>query len=116
MIKPGEIQKMATALKVRDQQIEKDYILSWILQGVAQESHLSKCFEVKGGTVLQKVYSEGYRFSEDLDPKNFFTKLEQCKASYKGHWKQSMVHQINDLPDFDKVVREVQRHIKNLTF
>ena len=33
MIKPGEIQKKSRAVGVRDQQIEKDYILSWILQG-----------------------------------------------------------------------------------
>jgi len=31
MIKPREIQKKANAEGVRDTQIEKDYILSWIL-------------------------------------------------------------------------------------
>lgn len=31
MIKPSEIQTKARAIVVRDQQIEKDYILSWIL-------------------------------------------------------------------------------------
>ena len=36
MIKPGEIQKIARTTGVRDQQIEKDYILSWILQGIAK--------------------------------------------------------------------------------
>ena len=67
MIKPGEIQKKARAVGVRDQQIEKDYILSWILQGVAMHNELSKMIAFKGGTVLKKVYFEGYRFSEDLD-------------------------------------------------
>ena len=67
MIKPGEIQKKATAVKVRDQQIEKDYILSWILQGIAQNTHLKKHLVFKGGTVLKKVYFKAYRFSEDLD-------------------------------------------------
>lgn len=42
MIKPGEIQKKARAEGVRDQQIEKDYILSWILQGVAIHKELFK--------------------------------------------------------------------------
>jgi predicted nucleotidyltransferase component of viral defense system len=37
MIKPREIQQKARAVGVRDQQIEKDYILSWILKGIAQE-------------------------------------------------------------------------------
>jgi uncharacterized protein len=67
MIKPGEIQQKARAVSVRDQQIEKDYILSWILFGIAKHVQLSKAIVFKGGTVLKKVYFEDYRFSEDLD-------------------------------------------------
>ncbi len=67
MIKPGEIQQKARAVGVRDQQIEKDYILSWILKGIAQHEKLSKIIVFKGGTVLKKIYFEDYRFSEDLD-------------------------------------------------
>lgn len=67
MIKPGEIQKKAREAGVRDQQIEKDYILSWTLQGIAQHKMLSKTIVFKGGTELKKVYFEDYRFSEDLD-------------------------------------------------
>ena len=67
MIKPGEIQKKARAVGVRDQQIEKDYILSWILQGIAMHKELFKMIAFKGGTVLKKVYFVDYRFSEDLD-------------------------------------------------
>jgi predicted nucleotidyltransferase component of viral defense system len=67
MIKPGEIQQKARAVGVRDQQIEKDYILSWILKGIAQHEQLSKVIVFKGGTVLKKIYFEDYRFSEDLD-------------------------------------------------
>ena len=67
MIKPGEIQQKANAVGVRDQQIEKDYILSWILFGIAKHEQLSKGIVFKGGTVLKKVYFEDYRFSEDLD-------------------------------------------------
>jgi uncharacterized protein len=73
MIKPGEIQKKAREVGVRDQQIEKDYILSWILQGIAQHGQLSKAIVFKGGTVLKKVYFDDYRFSEDLD----FTLLDK---------------------------------------
>lgn len=67
MIKPGEIQKKATAAEVRDMQIEKDYILSWILKGISQHKELSELLVFKGGTVLKKFYFEDYRFSEDLD-------------------------------------------------
>jgi predicted nucleotidyltransferase component of viral defense system len=72
MIKPGEIQKKAREDGVRDQQIEKDYILSWILRGIAQHENLSRAIVFKGGTVLKKFYFEDYRFSEDLD----FTSLD----------------------------------------
>lgn len=67
MIKPGEIQQRAREAGVRDQQIEKDYALSWILRGIAQHEQLSQKLVFKGGTVLKKIYFEDYRFSEDLD-------------------------------------------------
>lgn len=67
MIKPGEIQQKANAAGVRDQQIEKDYILSWILFGISKHEGLSDSIVFKGGTVLKKVYFNDYRFSEDLD-------------------------------------------------
>lgn len=82
MIKPGEIQKKANQKEVRDQQIEKDYILSWILWGIAKHTNLSEILVFKGGTVLKKVYFEDYRFSEDLD----FTLLNE-KASNKQIFK-----------------------------
>lgn len=63
MIKPGEIQQKAREVKVRDQQIEKDYVLSWILKGIAQHEQLSNTTFFKGGTVLKKIYFEDYRFS-----------------------------------------------------
>jgi uncharacterized protein len=75
MIKPGEIQQKAREVGVRDQQIEKDYILSWILKGIAQHEQLSKAIVFKGGTVLKKIYFEYYRFSEDLD----FTLLNNAR-------------------------------------
>ncbi len=67
MIKPGEIQQKARAVGVRDQQIEKDYILSWMLFGVSKQEQLSNAIVFKGGTALKKFYFENYRFSEDLD-------------------------------------------------
>jgi len=67
MIRSGEIQQKARIMGVRDQQIEKDYILSWILFGISNHEQLSKAIVFKGGTVLKKVYFEDYRFSEDLD-------------------------------------------------
>ena len=42
MIRPAEIQKKANKERVRDTQIEKDCILTWILSGVANNEVLSK--------------------------------------------------------------------------
>lgn len=54
MIKPGEIQQKANLVGVRDQQIEKDYTLSWILFGISKHEQLSNAIVFKGGTVLKK--------------------------------------------------------------
>lgn len=67
MIRPAEIQKKANREKVRDTQIEKDYILTWILTGAANNKVLSQALAFKGGTVLKKFYFKDYRYSEDLD-------------------------------------------------
>lgn len=79
MIKPKEIQQKAREAGVRDQQIEKDYVLSWILEGVAHHERLSKAVAFKGGTVLKKIYFEDYRYSEDLD----FTLLDDTITNKK---------------------------------
>jgi predicted nucleotidyltransferase component of viral defense system len=67
--------KKAREVQVRDQQIEKDYIFSWILNGVSQHEQFSKLIVFKGRTVLKKVYFADYRFSEDLDFNNSIEEL-----------------------------------------
>jgi len=47
--------------------IEKDYVLGWLLAGIAQHRALSRTWVFKGGTCLRKCYYETFRFSEDLD-------------------------------------------------
>ncbi len=67
MIKAGEIQKIASVQGVRDTQIEKDYVIGWILKGISQNGYLSEHLVFKGGTVLKKIWFSDYRFSEDID-------------------------------------------------
>src|SRR5690606_33210516 len=67
MIQPGEIQSIAGKEGVRDTQIEKDYVISWVTYGIANNPFLKDNLVFKGGTVLKKVYFPDYRFSEDLD-------------------------------------------------
>ena len=47
--------------------LERDYLLSWILAGVARVAVLRDAIAFKGGTALKKCYFGDYRFSEDLD-------------------------------------------------
>lgn len=67
MIKPGEIDKIAIEKGVRAKQIEKDYVISWILWGIARNEFLNKNLVFKGGTCLKKIYFDDYRYSEDMD-------------------------------------------------
>ncbi len=75
MIRPHHIQQQAHRDRVIDSQVEKDYVLSWVLYGISAHDALSRLLAFKGGTLLKKVYFADYRYSEDLD----FTLLnEQC--------------------------------------
>jgi predicted nucleotidyltransferase component of viral defense system len=47
--------------------LERDYLLSWVLVGVARVDVLRDSVVLKGGTALRKGYFGEYRFSEDLD-------------------------------------------------
>ncbi len=52
--------------------------------------------------------------NKDVNPVDFHKKLEQRIPQYKGRWQKSMVDQIQNLPDFETVLREVMRHLKKL--
>jgi predicted nucleotidyltransferase component of viral defense system len=67
MIQPKEVNSFAGKAGVKDTQIEKDYVISWVLYGITKNTFLKENLIFKGGTVLKKVYFPDYRFSEDLD-------------------------------------------------
>jgi len=67
MIKPQEISKIASKEGVRPQQIEKDYIISWVLWGIYNHGILKDALIFKGGTCIKKIFIEDYRYSEDID-------------------------------------------------
>jgi predicted nucleotidyltransferase component of viral defense system len=67
MIKPKEIARRANIEGVRQQQIEKDYIISWILWGISNNDLLKEALIFKGGTCIKKIHIEDYRYSEDMD-------------------------------------------------
>lgn len=92
MIEPKEINKVAATNRVNDRQIEKDYVLSWVLFAISKNKMLNNALVFKGGTVLKKAYFEDYRFSEDLD----FTLLDESITN------EQIKTEFNKLFDFIK--------------
>ena len=73
MISRADIDDRVRLWGLREDVVEKDYVLGWILWGVGADPQLNRTWVFKGGTCLKKCYIETYRFSEDLD----FTVLEE---------------------------------------
>jgi predicted nucleotidyltransferase component of viral defense system len=67
MIKQSEIQKLSELYKVPKSQIDKDWVLSYLLYAIVSIPELKNIMTFKGGTCLKKCYFPNYRFSEDLD-------------------------------------------------
>ena len=67
MIPRRELDELGGEWSLAIDVIEKDYVLGWMLAGIAQHPELASTWVFKGGTCLRKCYYETYRFSEDLD-------------------------------------------------
>ena len=63
----GEIRNLVTEWRLREDVIEKDYAIGWVLWGIGADEELQNSWVFKGGTCLKKSFLETYRFSEDLD-------------------------------------------------
>jgi len=67
MITKQEIMDFVGEYNLPANTIEKDYVLGWLLAGIANHPEFFNQWIFKGGTCLKKCYFETYRFSEDLD-------------------------------------------------
>ena len=67
MITRAAIEERVREWGLREDVVEKDYVLGWLLWGIANDEVLGQTWVFKGGTCLKKCYFETYRFSEDLD-------------------------------------------------
>lgn len=47
--------------------VEKDYFITLLLEGIANNPFLRANLVFKGGTALRRIYFKRYRYSEDLD-------------------------------------------------
>ena len=101
MIEQKEINKIATKNRVSDRQIEKDYVISWLLFAISKNRILYNALVFKGGTVLKKAYFEDYRFSEDLD----FTLIDETLS------KEQIFTEFHKLFDFIKEEANIDMRI-----
>lgn len=67
MIGRADIVERVREWGLREDVIEKDYVLGWLLWGIGTDADLGDNWVFKGGTCIKKCYIETYRFSEDLD-------------------------------------------------
>ena len=67
MITRFDLDERVRQWRLRDDVVEKDYVLGWLLWGIGSDQSLGDAWVFKGGTCLKKCYFETYRFSEDLD-------------------------------------------------
>ena len=67
MITTAELHRAAELEGLRFDQIEKDYIILWLLSGLVNSGIREQGWVFKGGTCLRHCYYKGYRFSEDID-------------------------------------------------
>lgn len=67
MITTAELHRVAEEDGLRFDQAEKDYVILWLLSGLAQSGLVKHGWVFKGGTCLRHCYYKGYRFSEDID-------------------------------------------------
>ena len=67
MITDEEIRAKAAEFGLEPQQVEKDYVHSWVVWAINSRPSLKSRLILKGGNALRKGYFEQTRFSKDLD-------------------------------------------------
>ncbi|WP_338550948.1 nucleotidyl transferase AbiEii/AbiGii toxin family protein [Roseovarius phycicola] len=67
MITDQEIEEIGEAQGLTPHEVEKDYVHSWMLQGIFSRPALRRLLILKGGNALRKAYFSDTRFSKDLD-------------------------------------------------
>jgi predicted nucleotidyltransferase component of viral defense system len=67
MIPKKEVFSAARTLGIRAENIERDYVLGWLLKSIVETRGFTARYAFKGGTALRKLYFPDYRYSQDLD-------------------------------------------------
>ncbi len=102
MIPAAEVFKQAHRLGVGDLVVEKDYVLSWLLEwGDVDLSFLPSSF----GAKCRHKGQEPDRLDEVLARK---------EATFDKLWASRLAVQIPELPHLNEVMRVVRRHLRGL--
>ncbi|MDQ7818425.1 MAG: nucleotidyl transferase AbiEii/AbiGii toxin family protein [Melioribacteraceae bacterium] len=113
MILPGEIQKTASKLRLRDTQIEKDYLIGWLLYGISKNLFLKRNLIFKGGTAIRKAFIKDYRLSEDLDFTAIVNELDLEKTKKQF---DSLINWVYDKSRINlQIIDETIHHTENYT-
>lgn len=67
MISRDEINNKAKVFQIKTSDVQRDYVLGWVLAGMYGHSNLKDDLVLKGGNCFRKAYFENARFSSDLD-------------------------------------------------
>jgi len=81
VISRQELQKLANSEKVGLGVLEKDYVLTHVLNHISLIDDMAGLFVFKGGTALRKIYFPDWRYSEDLD---FTVKRDMTEKELHG--------------------------------
>ena len=110
MVRPlrTRLQEARQRLGLPWEALERDYLLSWVLAGIAQTPNLSESLVFKGGTALKKCYFSDYRFSEDLD----FTGLDASLTgkAMESSIKEAVSKSVEILDEYGPIGLECQRY------
>lgn len=112
MITPQEIKQIALDQGVPLPNVEKDYVMGWLLWGIYTNPGVGNNLILKGGNCLRKIYFADTRFSDDLD---FATYQLESNDVFRNHLAlicdlvskasgiefdaQSITVQLKDTPD-----------------
>ena len=92
MIGRAELRSSAAKSGVSLDNVQRDYVLSWVLKGLYENVALGQSLVFKGGTALRKAYFSDYRFSQDLD----FTLVEALGGEEIAANLEAIVETVGD--------------------
>ena len=82
MISSDEVKQISIELGVPLPNVEKDYVMGWLLWGIYNNQEAGNNLVLKGGNCLRKIYFPDSRFSDDLD---FTAYRLETSDIFRGH-------------------------------